>query len=63
MNRRGRIATVGGKNAVGAQGKKADSGGLVAGSGLKCAVGPRLQKEKTRFPAAENDGRKYSTKK
>ena len=30
-NRRGRIATVGGKNTVGAQDKMADSGGLVAG--------------------------------
>ena len=44
-------------------GKKADSGGLVAGYGLKCAVGPRLRKKKARFPAAENENRKYSTEK
>ena len=42
---------------------KADSDELVADWGLKWAIGSRLRKEKTRFPAAENDSRKYSTEK
>ena len=42
---------------------KADSDELVAGWGMKSAIGSRLRKEKTRFPAAENDSRKYSTEK
>ena len=42
---------------------KADSGDLVADWGLKWAIESRLRKEKTWFPAAENDSRKYSTEK
>ena len=42
---------------------KANSGELVAGLGLKGAIGSRLRKEKTRSLAAESNSRKYSTEK
>ena len=35
---------------------------MVTGLGLKGTIGSQLRKEKTRLPAAENDSRKYSTK-